>query len=266
MSKQAPISALILARDEAAIIANCIKSLAFVDEIVLGLDQRTADDTLDVVKKSIKPNMHLKVVKSDLSHGFASAKNALFSAARNDWCLIIDADEVVQEHLAAELIGVLDGQSSGFVAYAIDFDTSLLGKRMKHGGWEETHTRFVLRNKCKYTSKEIHEVLSIHGATGKLQGRMTHNTHRTIADILRKIDMYSTAEAHEILKNQTKLIAGHKILAQSAKQFVSRYILRAGWRDGIEGLIEAALQSYSVFVIWAKAWEIQKREKESAHA
>ena len=47
-------------------------------------------------------------------------------------------------------------------------------------------------------------------------------------------------------------VAGHPPLA-----FVRNYLARGGIRDGVPGLIISAMNSYYVFLKFAKLWELQ---------
>jgi len=48
-------------------------------------------------------------------------------------------------------------------------------------------------------------------------------------------------------------IAGHPPLA-----FLRNYLLRGGFRDGAAGLIVSAMNSYYVFLKFAKLWELER--------
>jgi hypothetical protein len=251
------VSVLILAKNEAEIIEQAIASVGFAGHLVIGIDTATTDNTEEIIKRLADPR--IKIIKIDVSRGFAFAKNSLIDASPTTWALILDADETVTTQLGEEITGILatDPQAD---AFNIDFDTYLLGRQMKHGGWAESHVRLLRTDRCRYTEKPVHEELQVPGKLGKLAGRIRHNTHRTIKQLVNKINLYSDYEA-ELYANRSGRIGAGRMFYEAGRHFMARYVVRAGWRDGTEGLIEAAMQSFSVFISWAKAWELQKKRR-----
>jgi len=89
------ISVIILAKNEAACIEQCINSVKeFVSEIIVG-DDASEDNTIELARSLGARVIPLK--ESVASQGFASAVNWLIRQAREDWILIIDADEIMEE-------------------------------------------------------------------------------------------------------------------------------------------------------------------------
>jgi hypothetical protein len=50
-------------------------------------------------------------------------------------------------------------------------------------------------------------------------------------------------------------VAGHPPLA-----FLRNYVARGGFRDGVAGLTISAMNSYYVFLKFAKLWELERQE------
>lgn len=81
-------SAVLIARNEEAIIEGCLRSVRdLADEIVV-LDTGSTDQTRDRAR-----NLGARVVESDWRDDFAKARNEAVSHARGQWILSIDADE-----------------------------------------------------------------------------------------------------------------------------------------------------------------------------
>jgi hypothetical protein len=49
------------------------------------------------------------------------------------------------------------------------------------------------------------------------------------------------------------------MLLHPPAKFAKMYLLRAGFRDGVPGLIVAVLGGYYVFLKYAKLWELRRR-------
>jgi hypothetical protein len=102
----------------------------------------------------------------------------------------------------------------------------------------------------------VHESVKARGSVGHLKGELQHFAYRDIADHLETIDRYTTYAARQMQEDGRRAgllqIAGHPPLA-----FLRNYIAHGGIRDGVPGLIISALNSYYVFLKFAKLWEIQ---------
>jgi len=90
------ISLCMIARDEAAMIADCIASAAgAVDEVVV-VDTGSEDGTAEVARRA-----GARVVSFAWRDDFAAARNASIAAATGDWVLVLDADERLAPGAAA---------------------------------------------------------------------------------------------------------------------------------------------------------------------
>jgi glycosyltransferase involved in cell wall biosynthesis len=248
------ISAVILAKNEEATIGECIASLDFADEVVVGIDSTTTDDTKKVAKR-----LGVKTFDVEVKDGFASAKNTLINHATNDWILIIDADERVSPELKQRLAD-LDVKEE-IKGYWINGRNNLLGRFFYHGGWyPDPHIRLVDRRFASYGDKKIHEQMEVRGKVGAINADILHYTHRTIKEVVRRVDQYSDFES-EILADSLPSIGLKQFFIAPFKHWWMRMIVKRGYKDGKEGIIEANIQAFYVFLNYAKAWELHKHRK-----
>ncbi|MDP2632918.1 MAG: glycosyltransferase family 2 protein, partial [Candidatus Curtissbacteria bacterium] len=148
------ISALVLAKNESDIIGNCLKQLAFADEIIV-LDQNSTDDTIKIAKKYTD-----KVYAESLP--FDKARNALASYAKGDWLLYVDADERLDNILVEEIKEAV--KKSEFAAYYIPRKNMILGKFLRHGGWWPDYVpRLFKKEKLTGWQGRIHESPKVDG-------------------------------------------------------------------------------------------------------
>jgi len=95
------ISAVIIAKNEEANIPECLKSISWVNEIIL-VDAESTDKTVELTK-----NFTSKIFIRKWE-GFAKQKEFALSKASNEWILNIDADERISPLLKDEIVNLID--------------------------------------------------------------------------------------------------------------------------------------------------------------
>ena len=91
------VSAVLIVKDSAAHLRECLASVAWCDEIVV-LDGGSTDATV-----AICAEFKARVDVERDWQGFGVQKNRALSRARSEWVFSIDADEVCPPELRAEL-------------------------------------------------------------------------------------------------------------------------------------------------------------------
>jgi len=228
------ISVVIAAKNEEAMLPDCIRSvLGFSDDVVLVNDMST-DATVEVAKK-----YGARVFDRKLD-GFSTQKNYGASKANNDWVLILDADERVSNELSDELIRLKPGGKTA--GYEIKFRNHIGKKWLRHGGlYPDPHVRLYDHRRAKYGKREVHETLDVDGGVGKLNNDIIHFTYANYAEYLAKVKKYATLEAKWAEKKPS--------IIHPLRVFVDKYILQKGILDGAAGLISAALLAYYQMII-----------------
>ena len=106
----------------------------------------------------------------------------------------------------------------------------------------------------KYVGGIIHEELIVDGKVGKLKNIMIHNSYPTISSYFNKLEQYTTLGAKKLLEKNKK--AGIiDIVFKPPFEFITRYILKYGFLDGIRGFIWAVLYAFYTFIKYIKLWE-----------
>jgi glycosyltransferase involved in cell wall biosynthesis len=105
-AEQMTLSLCTIAYDEEAFIEGMLRSVeALVDEVVIGIDSRTSDRTMEIVAASPCPTT---VIHFNWLDDFAYARNLTIDAAQGDWILHLDADERLTPAGAAAVREILD--------------------------------------------------------------------------------------------------------------------------------------------------------------
>jgi (heptosyl)LPS beta-1,4-glucosyltransferase len=246
------VSAVLAVRDEAEMLEGALKTVAFCDEVIVVIDDRTSDATGEIARRYTD---HVHVVPFE---GFGELKNVGVRHATGDWIVFCDGDERVTPRLASQLMEELRRGTEfwGFRTPTINF---FWGRRMEHGGWTESHIKIVRRDHALH-SGEIHERLDIPPSReGWLAGERWHFSHRSIEDNLLKTVHYGSLDADARFARGAPRVTPFSLLRVMAVEFARRMIRRAGFRDGMPGLIEGFYQPFGLFCTSVMLWELQRR-------
>lgn len=237
------ISAVLITKNEADNLHDCLTSLSFCDEIIV-LDNDSTDETPDVAKR-----LGAKVITTDRWLGFGPQKQKALSAATGEWVLSIDADERVSERLRVEISRAV--AQGGDHSYSFSRKNFFLGKEMRFGGWSgDWVTRLAKREHCQFSSDLVHESLKCAHPTKRLSGPLIHFSYRDINDVFKKQIKYAELGAAKLT------LTGRSIRLPTLRAvwtFLRLYILRLGFLDGWRGTIAATAKSYETFWRYALA-------------
>jgi len=244
------LSAIIIARNEAANIAACLDSIAFCDEVVV-VDGGSDDDTMAVAQaKGARVAEHPW-------QGFGAQKNHALSLATGDWVLSIDADERVSEPLAREIARTIaEPRADG---YELPRLSSFLGRDMRHSGWYPDHVlRLFRRGRARFSDDLVHERVICDGPVARLSGTLHHRPVARLEDALRRADSYSTAGAAMIGKSGRRVSFASGI-THGLWSFFRTYVLQRGFLDGREGFLLAVANAEGTYYRYMKAWLAERR-------
>lgn len=243
------LSVTVITKNEAADIADACKSVAWADEIVV-IDSESTDPTAAIARQFTD-----RVIVRPWP-GYVAQKNYAASIASHDWILSLDADERVTPELATEITSVLGG-APRHAAFRMPRVTWHLGRWVRTTDWyPDYQVRLYDRRAAEWTGKYVHESVSARGSVGRLGGELQHYAYRDIADHLETMDRYTTYAARQMHESGRRAgmlhLAGYPTLA-----FLRNYIARRGITDGVPGFIISAMNSYYVFLKFAKLRELQ---------
>lgn len=244
------ISAIIIAKNESPRIAACLTSVSWVDEIIV-IDNGSADKTMDIAKK------HGATVISSKEHNFANLRNIGRDSARGEWILYVDADEVVTPQLVKEIKEVASSQQSAISGYEIRRKNYYLGYPWPGG---EYILRLMRKDALVEWYGELHETARVDGTIGRLTSPMFHDTHRTLAEMVAKTNEWSRVEAILRLRSGHPPVVWWRFIRVMLTAFFDSFIRQGGWKAGTVGWIESIYQAFSIFITYAKLWELQQKK------
>lgn len=116
------LSAIVPARNEEAVIAACVESLAQQPEIVeiLVVNDQSTDQTAAIVRECMQRFPQLRPLETtELPPGWVGKNNAVWLGAREakgDWLLFTDADTVHSSDSAAKVLAIAREQNAVMVS------------------------------------------------------------------------------------------------------------------------------------------------------
>jgi glycosyltransferase involved in cell wall biosynthesis len=250
-----PLSAIIVARNEAQNIRRCLESLRGVDEIVV-LDNQSTDGTGDICRE-----FGCRVIESEWL-GFGRMRQRAVDAAAHDWILALDADEEASGELRERVRAILAGEPP-FPGYRIRFHVFFLGRRIRHSGWNrEYHVRLFDRRRGRYPDRHLHESWQPDGAPGVLEEPIRHHAYPTLASHLDKMGRYGDLGARQLFEKGRRVSSVGAVL-RGGLRFFRMYVLQLGFLDGREGFLLAVVASMSIVGKYLRLWELNRWKRSS---
>jgi glycosyltransferase involved in cell wall biosynthesis len=254
------LSVILITRNEADGIADCLRSVAFADEWIV-VDQSSTDGTAEIAR-----SMGARVEVTADWPGFGAQKNRALALATGRWVLSIDADERVTSELAAEIRRVVtaeapgspgagapsEGFSEAAAGYRLSRLSSFCGQWMRHGDWYPDRVlRLFLRDQGRFTDDRVHERLEVRGRVADLKGDLLHLTMPDLHDALDKLNRYSTGRAAD-LHARGRRGGLWAALSHGGWAFVRCYILKLGCLDGRLGFVLAVYVAETTYYRYLK--------------
>ena len=250
--EKAPVSVVVITKNEEQNIAGCLESVKWADEIIV-VDDESTDTTREIVKKYTDKIFTRKMENEGVHRNWAYAQ------AANDWVLSLDADERVTEPLADEIIGLLKGVPE-FKAYTTPRRNYIGDHWLRYGGeYPAAQTKFFLKNEFRYEEAEVHPRAFLDGDCGHFKGDLIHYSHRDISDYLSSLNSQTTLEAKKWYNTGRKMSLGHATWRTFDRCFYRRLLRKKAYKDGIYGLTVAVFSGLYQIVSYLKYREmIQK--------
>lgn len=242
------LTVTVITKNESANIAAALESVAWADETIV-VDSGSTDDTVAIARA------HATRVEVRDWQGYSAQKDYAAGLASNDWILSLDADERVTPELAGEIRTLLERDPPAR-GYRVPRTTWYLGRWIHSTDWyPDYQLRLYDRRAGRWNGRRVHESIELQGTPGMLGHELQHYAYRNISHHLSTIDRYTTLAAEQWLAEGRRTDALEMCL-QPPFAFLRNYVLRRGLTDGTAGLLISVLNSYYVFLKFAKLWEL----------
>lgn len=284
LPRSVPVSVLIPVKNEQRHVADCLATVAWADEIVV-IDSGSSDETVPIAF-----SLGARVVQFSYTPGGPRKKNWALKTLtiRNDWILILDADERITPQLASEIAEAVQNPR-GHVGFYLNRRFNFLGNWIYHAGYFPSWNLRLFRRGCglyetlsrsAYNSgdNEVHEHVILTGSAGHLSSPMDHYAFPTLDDFLEKHKRYafweaemdeSASELRQDGSKMSRVLLVRRLLKRVARtfpfphwlRFAYHFGLKRGFLDGKEGYIFCHLLAEYEFWIWVRTFELEKNRK-----
>jgi glycosyltransferase involved in cell wall biosynthesis len=271
-----PVSVLVPTLDEELNLPDCLDSVQWADEVFI-VDSYSHDRTLEIGRAR-----GAQVVQHPFD-SYSRQKNWALDTLpfRNDWVLIVDADERVTPDLRCEIERVLSSAAT-FEGYYVNRRFIFLGTWVRHAGWYPSWNLRLFRHRLgRYDDREVHEHIVLNGRAGYLRNDLVHLDQRGLEAYIARHNRYSTLEAAARLKAERNAADRARLpvslLASPVQRkrfvreriwpavplkpfalFVYMYVLRRGFLDGRAGLALCVFHAFQEFMVGLKLAELRR--------
>lgn len=252
-----PITAYIRAKNEARMIAEVIRAaLEAVDEVVV-IDSGSADDTIALAEAAGARVLHAPWL------GGGKQKRLGEDAARHDWLLDLDADEIVTPDLAHEIRALFAHGEPPCPIYQLDMatapplgpvwrDFNLVDRR-------KLYDRRVVRQPDHANWDQFKVPPGVR--VGKLKAPLIHHSFRDLAQLEEKFNRNSSGRARDTALKPFWLVCLRMLFAKPF-YFLNQYVRRGLWRAGWYGFAVASIAAHGRWLKDAKMVEIHLRNRQ----
>ncbi len=254
MSDRRKLTAVLIVLNEEAVLARCLKSIAWCDEIVV-VDGGSHDRTRAIVFNADAPWAgHVKWFDRPWD-GFKNQRNYALDQATHEWVLCLDADEECTEELRNRIANLLL-EADPHPYWKIRRQEYFLGKPIHYGVWNPSYQDRLFKKTGVRFVNEIHEYAKFPGEAQRIHEPLLHDPEFYPEKFLAKMNKYTSIEARNRVSDGKRTNWFHIIFAGPA-MFFKNYFYYKSYRDGIHGVAISVLEGVSRSVRHVKMWQYQ---------
>ncbi len=285
MNNKLPITIIVPAKNEEKNIVDCLNSIEWADQVFV-VDSQSTDKTEELVKAHGR-----EIVQFYYDGGWPKKRNWALEnlPIRNDWILLLDADERITPELKKELEWVVEQKE--YDGFYLKWKFIFLGEWMKYSWSHGWMLRLFRHGKGAYEDlgmrkeggwdAEVHENVVVDGKCGRLKGLLDHDSNEDLFFWIKKQNEFSDWNAKRRLMQMQEglpplnyLWSGDpgktrkwlkalflRLPFKSQLMFFYLYFIKLGFLDGKAGYYFCKLRAMHELNINAKIYELQLKTK-----
>jgi glycosyltransferase involved in cell wall biosynthesis len=251
------LSTVIITFNEEKNIERCLKSAAPVSDEIVVVDSSSSDRTVDIARKCGG-----RVIQHAFE-GHVQQKNFALAQASNDWVLALDADECVSPELAEGIMRFKMSDEAVDACY-VSRRTFYLTDWFTRGGWyPDRKIRLFSKKQARWEGRNPHDYVqpAPTARVGFIHGDLLHYTYADLTQHVERIQSFSGIAAAE---KQGRHVCGvrFRVFVNPIFKFVKTYFYQKAFLEGTRGFVFSVMASFSVFLKYAKLWELGRKNHE----
>jgi glycosyltransferase involved in cell wall biosynthesis len=246
------ISVCVACCNEADRLAACLESVAWTDERIV-MDLESTDASVRVAEAhGARVVAHARVPIVEM------IRNEMASFATHDWILVLDPDERVTPGLADELRRA---------AARDDIDAVIMPRMNWDLGYPPSNPAERYEQQLRMYRKSRVVWPTIPNALPKVDDArtyrvpstdatvLTHDRNRNIPEVLDRIVRYAPLQAQSMI-DRGQVFSARAMFVSLGTRAKRQFIDGKAWRDGVPGMLRAAILVGFHFYIWAAFWQL----------
>lgn len=238
-----PLTALVSSRNEGHLLGRCLDSIAFCDEIVV-IDIDSDDDTGAIAREH-----GARVLRHPWVPIAERARLELVHEARHDWLLFLDPDEMFAPRLATQIGELLPALAADVAVVDCPWQFYFRDRPLRGTIWGGVTFKRTL---ARRGSAELRP--TVHSGTRPRDGfraetiafdgdnAIAHYWSPGYRSLVEKHIRYLRLEGAD--RRSQGMITGYKdILRTPVPALWESFVVRHGYRDGVDGLLLSVLWS-----------------------
>ena len=249
-SKKWPISVVLLTRNEALNIRDCLNSCDFAEEIIV-VDDNSTDETVTIAKE-----LGAKVFSRSLDGDWGAQKTFGIKQASQPWVFLIDADERVTSELQQSIRRAIQDRKKQ--AYQVQRENHFASGSATHGTLRPDWVLRLLPTEGAKVEGKVHEAVISPFDVCKLSGRLIHFPYYSWDSYFRKFDKYTKVAAEKYLEEGRDCNFIGDILLRPFWAFIKVYLLNRGFLDGKLGFIFSVNHYFYTMAKYVRFYYLKK--------
>jgi glycosyltransferase involved in cell wall biosynthesis len=252
--RRVPVSIVIPVLDEGDRIGECVRGLAWADEVLVA-DGGSRDDTIAAARGAGA------TVLERTGPTIAAQRNAAIARARNHWVFALDADERIPDPLRDELAAVIG--AAAHPVYRVRRRNVYLGRELTRGRWGKDWVIRLFTRERRYVERRVHEALEPVAGAGSLRSPLVHVPYRDLGHQIDKMNRYARWGAQDLFE-QGRRARLWELGGRPLGRFLRTYVLEGGCLEGRFGFVTSVLGGYTAFLKYAHLWDLERGGREES--
>ena len=245
-------SAFVITYNEEDNIADCLRTLAWADEILV-VDSFSEDRTVEVA------GQYADDVIQEEFRGHVGQTRFASGRTSHPWIMWLDADERLTDQAIEDVRGVLGAPGGpSHHGFAFPRKTFFMDRWITHSGWyPQPKVRLWHRDHGEVVGDEPHPHVKMDGPVKNLDGDILHYSYPAgMRDMVATSTKYAWMAArlrHDDGKSWSLL----SMLLKPPGNFLKKFVLQLGVLDGLPGFAIAVGSAYYRFMREVMMWELE---------